>query len=138
MSLDQLRVFPKVQADVTGLVVKAASLLSACLIFTSRVLVNQICGDKWKHRFYKEIASIITILYDLVMTVILMLVLLEQMLHSVLDAVQAIEHLISLTLENVYGWPPILAKILLVEKNELLLVDARPRLDLAREAIVTM
>ena len=67
-----------------------------------------------------------------------MLVLLEQMLHSVLDAVQVIEHLISLILENVYGWPPILAKILLVEKNELLLVDARPRLDLAREAIVTM
>ena len=83
MSLDQLRAFPKVQVDVTGLVVKAASLLSACPIFTSKVPVSQICGDVRKYRFYKEIAPIITILYDLVMTVILMLVLLEQMLYLV-------------------------------------------------------
>ena len=70
------------------------------------------------------------------MTVILMLVLLEQMLHSVLNAVQVIEHLIFLTKQNVYGWPPILAKILPVEKNELHLVDARPQLDLARAVTV--
>ena len=138
MSLDQLRVFPKVQVDVTGLVVKAASLLSACLIFTSRVLVNQICGDKWKHRFYKEIASIITILYDLVMTVILMLVLLAQMLHLVLNAVQVIEHLISPTKTNAYGLPLTRAKKLLVEKNKLLSVDARRQLDLAGEVTVIM
>ena len=42
MSSDLLSV--KVRLVVTGLVIKAASLLNACPIFISKVLVSQICG----------------------------------------------------------------------------------------------
>ena len=67
-----------------------------------------------------------------------MLVLLAQMLHLVLNAVQVIEHLISLTKTNAYGWPLTRAKKLHVEKNKLLSVDARRQLDLAGEVTVIM
>ena len=63
-------------------------------------------SDMWWYTEYSKrdyIASIITTLYDLEMTVILTLVLLVQMLHSVSNAAQVIEHLILLIKQNVYG-----------------------------------